>query len=531
MKAMFYNGVVYTGDCIVDTFIVEDNHFLFVGHYHDALKFMSEDDCFIDLNNKFVCSGFNDSHMHLLNYGSSLMNAQLTEYTDSLEKLCHYLKRFIVEKGLKEEEWVLGRGWNHDYFTDVNRMPNRFDLDNVSTSHPICITRVCGHCLVVNSKALECIGIDVNDENIDINMRNGIFYDDYLQKVYRAIPIPCKEDLKNMLRAASQSLNSYGVTSCQSDDYCTFRSISWEDINEAYKELVEENELTVRVNEQANLTCLNDLKEFYSQCYENDTGDTMFKIGPLKILGDGSLGARTAFLSENYRNDPTTRGMLCYDEKVIEDMICFANEKGMQIAVHAIGDQCLDVVLNAYEKALKQLPRDNHRHGIVHCQISRDDQLKRIKELELSVYVQTIFLDYDIRIVYDCVSAQLASTSYSWKTLLDSGVYVSNGTDCPVELPDPLRAIQCAITRKTLDGVGPYLENQSFTIKEAIDSYTKASAYVSFEENIKGYIREKYLADFVVLDKNLFDIDVNCVKDVRVLETYLDGKCVFRKMD
>ena len=528
MRTVYYNGQIYTGEEMQEAFVVEDDQFIFVGKNEEALKYNYDN--IVDLEGQFVCSGFNDSHMHFVNYGNVLSNALLTGCSDSLEHLCQYLKEFIEEHHFEKGSWIKGRGWNHDFFTDVKRMPNRHDLDKVSTEYPICITRVCGHCLVVNTKGLECLGIDVNDENVDESIRNGIFYDDTLETVYEAIPVPSKDDIKNMLKIASYHLNSYGVTSCQSDDYCTFRSVPWEVINQAYQELIDENELTVRVYEQANFVCLDDLKEFVEAGYYTGKGHNMFKIGPLKILGDGSLGARTAYISEPYRNDHTTSGMLCLEEKVIDEMVNYAHKHDMQVAIHTIGDKCLDVVLDAYEKAINEYPRGNHRHGIVHCQITRDDQLKRMRDLNLCVYAQSIFLDYDIQIIYDCVSDKLASTSYSWKTLLDSGVVVGNGTDCPVELPNALGGIQCAVTRKNLKGtLGPYLPDQAFSVDEALKSYTIAGAYTSFEEDIKGYIKEGYLADFVVLKDNPLSRDVDKIKDIEVLETYLGGNRVYKK--
>ena len=167
-----------------------------------------------------------------------------------------------------------------------------------------------------------------------------------------------------------------------------------------------------------------------------------------------------------------------------------------------------------------------HRHGIVHCQIMRPDQWEKIKALNLHVYAQTIFLDYDINIVKQRVGEELAQTSYCWKSLMDKGVTVSNGSDAPVELPDVMAGVQCAVTRRTLNGANEYLPNEAFSIKEAIDSYTIEAAKSSFEEDRKGMIREGMLADFVVLDQNLIQTEKEQLKDVKVLETYLGGKKV-----
>ena len=430
----------------------------------------------------------------------------------------------------------MGRGWNQDYFSDESRMPDRRDLDQVSLEVPVCAVRACGHCLVVNSKALEILGITAGTPQPDggrIGMDgegpDGRFFDNAMDLVYDRMPAPGKEDVKDMILAACRALNSYGVTSSQTDDYCAFRTVPWTVVNKAYRELEAEGKLTVRVYEQSNFASLETLKEFVEAGNKTGCGTDLFRIGPLKMLGDGALGARTAYLSRPYADDPSTCGIPVFSQETMDEMIGYANAQGMQAAVHAIGDACLDRVLNAYEKALKDHPRTDHRHGIVHCQITRPDQLERILKLGLHVYAQSIFLDYDIHIVKERVGEELASTSYSWKTLLKGGGTVSNGTDCPVELPDAMAGIQCAVTRKTLrDQVGPYLPDQSFTVQEALDSYTSAGAYASFEENRKGKIAPGMLADFVVLGRNPFETEETALKDIPVLATCLGGTMVYQ---
>ena len=203
----------------------------------------------------------------------------------------------------------------------------------------------------------------------------------------------------------------------------------------------------------------------------------------------------------------------------------------MQIAIHAIGDACLDQVLDAIEQALKEHPREDHRHGVVHCQVSRLDQLERIRRLQMHVYAQSVFLDSDNHIVNRLLRPELAASSYSWKTLLRSGVSVSNGSDCPVEPPDVMKGIECAVTRCSLDGTGPSLPREAFTVQEALDSFTFRSAEASFDENRKGRIREGYLADFVILGQDPFRCEPRQLHSIPVLASYLNGVCVYRMQD
>ena len=531
MKTVFYNACVYTGSLpLQEAFIVEDDRFILAGSNAEALAQAADEK--IDLNGAFVCAGFIDSHMHVISYGNALLCAPLHEHTHSLRDMIDCLRRTAPGRG----GWILGRGWNQDFFADADRMPNRWDLDKVSAEHPVCATRACGHALSVNSRALELLGITADTPQMDggeIVMENGqpngVFFDNAMELVSSRIPAPGKEDIKAMARSAAKALNEKGITSCHSDDYSSFHDMPWQTVSEALTELEASGELTVRIYEQSNFTTLETLRGFVEAGNKTGTGTEMFRIGPLKMLGDGALGARTAYLTRPYADDPSTRGLSVFTPEAFDEMIGYAHENGMQVAVHCIGDACLDLVLSSIRKALAKQPRSDHRHGIVHCQITRPDQLDTIVQNELHVYVQSIFLDYDLHIVNQRVGEEMASTSYSWKTLMDRGVTVSNGSDCPVEMPRPLAGIQCAVTRCDLGGAGPYLPHEAFNVQEAIDSFTKTGAYASFEENLKGQIKPGMLADFVVLGQNPFDVPAGKLKDIPVLQTWLGGKQVYAK--
>lgn len=531
MKTAYINGCVYTGQLpLTQSFLVEDGNFSAVGSNAEILA--CGPDHTVDLEGNFVCAGFNDSHMHLLNLGQALSVAPLHLYTHSLQEMLLCLQQRKPGRG----GWILGRGWNQDFFQDVKRMPNRWDLDKVSLAFPVCAIRACGHAMAVNSKALELLGITADTPQIpggEIVIENGepsgILFDNAMDLVYAAVPAPKKADIKAMLQAACGTLNSYGITSCQSDDYCVFQNVPWQVINEAYQEMEADGELTVRVCEQANFTNLPALAAFVEAGNVTGVGSDRFRIGPLKMLGDGALGARTAYLSQPYADAPDTRGLSVFTPDGFDQLIGYAHAHNMQVAVHCIGDACLDLVLSSIEKALAAHPRADHRHGIVHCQITRPDQLEKIAKLGLHVYAQSIFLDYDLHIVQERVGEKLANSSYSWKTLMNKGVTVSNGSDCPVELPNVMGGIQCALTRCDLNGNGPYLSGEAFTVQEALDSFTEAGAKASFEEAIKGKIKPGMLADFVVLGENPFDADPAKLNDIPILSTYLGGKKVYAK--
>ena len=532
MKTIYHSGRVFTGQLpLAQAFALEKGRFTAVGTDEEILSLCRPGDTLISLEGKFVCPGFNDSHMHLLNFGYAMENCDLSPCR-SLEELREALRRFSEQT----EGWILGRGWNQDLFTPATGIPTRQALDGVSRQRPVCIVRCCGHCLSVNSRALEVLGItapvpEIPGGSCDVDeagQLTGVFRDNAMGLVLSRLPAPSRKDLKRMMRNACAALNRCGITSCHSDDLLTFENVPWEEILAAYQELEAEGALTVRVCQQSQFLSADALRLFLDRGYNTGVGTGLFRIGPLKLLGDGSLGARTAFLSGAYADAPGERGIAIFTQQEFDDLIGLAHSRGMQVAVHAIGDGILDRVLSSYEKAFRDHPRADHRSGIVHAQITRADQLEKMAALGLHVYAQTVFLDYDSRIVESRVGNALASTSYSFGTMGKRGITLSNGTDCPVEPPQPLRGIQCAVTRQVLDGsVPPFRPEEAMTVEEALQSYTVSGAYASFEEKEKGKIAPGMVADFVILSADPFACPPEALSSLRAEATFLEGRPVF----
>ena len=343
---VYYHAHIYDNNATA--FVEDEGKIIFVGSDKEALQYSQD---VVDLNGKYVYPGFNDSHMHVVNYGKTLKNVMLTDYTSSLKEMLEELKRHV-----KEGQWLLGRGWNHDYFQDVHRFPTREDLDTISQDTPIVITRTCGHVCVANSKAIELACINNQDiSGGSYDLESGMFKENATFLIYDAIPQPTIEDIKEYILLAQKNLNSYGITSVHSDDFLSATS-NYKDALQALEELSQENKLTIRIYEQSQFLHLDSLKEFISNGYHTGIGNEYFKIGPLKMLGDGSLGARTAFLSKPYYDDPNTQGMAVYTQEELKAMFDYAHTHDMQIAIHAIGDGILDWVLEAYAKVLKKHP-------------------------------------------------------------------------------------------------------------------------------------------------------------------------------
>ncbi len=541
MRTLYNNGRLYTGDekrPEASAMVVEDGVITWVGENpEEAMGENRSWDESIDLKGRFVTPGFIDSHMHVVEYGKLLQEVSLADFTGSLKAVCHRVKEFIREKQVPEGAWVCGRGWNQDYFEDEKRFINCHDLDEVSTRHPIFLARACGHVVAVNSKAMELAGVtresaQPSDGRFQVDSLGeplGIFEENAISMVKDAIPAVTAEKVKEYILEAERALNSFGITSVHTDDFLSLNGGDYEMVLKAYRELEEEGRLTVKVCEQSQFEGLERLKEFVDKGYHTGSGSDYVKIGPLKIIGDGSLGARTAFLGAPYADKPDTRGIPVFSQDQLDEMISYANSHGMQAAVHAIGDGIMEQVVLAYEKALKEYPRKDHRHGIVHCQITTEALLEKIRDLSLHAYIQSIFLDYDSRIVEGRVGREKASKTYQFKTLMDMGCSVSNGSDSPVETPDVMKGIQCAVTRTSLDKTRTFLPDQALTLEEALKSYTVMGAWAAFEEERKGRIKEGMAADFVVLSRDLREVPLEQISQVRVEQTYVDGVLVFER--
>lgn len=530
MITRFENARIFTADRQnADCFVVKDGRFAFVGRKEEATKAFPEA-ASVDLHGRFVCPGFNDSHMHLLELGHVLGQAQLQEHTGSLQDVLSAVRAFADSH--PEEDWVLGRGFNHDFFADETRYPTRDELDAVCPDRPCLITRACGHVAIANSRALALCGIDERAPQVDggriccddAGRPNGALEENAILLVSKHIPTPDREGLKRRLLLAMENVAGYGITSVQSDDFCALE-IPFEEILAAYAELEAEGKMTVRVTEQCLLPDMETLNRFLESGYHTGWGSEWFRIGPLKLLADGSLGARTAWLRAPYADAPDTRGTAIYEQSALDALVLRAHSAGMQIAVHAIGDAAADAVLDAVERAQTTCPRSDARHGIVHAQIFTHEQAARAAKLNMHAYIQPIFLDYDTQIV-SLRLGERANDAYPAASLSKIGVTFSGGSDCPVEPANVLRGIQCAVTRMpvTRNSEAPYLPKEALTLDAALMAFTAYGAYASFEEDIKGQIKTGYLADFTVLGIDPFETEPRWINKIPVAGTYAGGK-------
>lgn len=529
---LFINGKIMTLDLnnsIFEAMAVEDGLIKALGTTNDILKLNKDDTIIYDLAGKSVLPAFNDSHMHLLEYAFTLSRVDLSK-AKSIQDIIDYMKAYIEQYAIPEGTLVEGYGWNQDYFIGESKFPTRDDLDRISKTHPIIITRACVHACVVNSRVLEIEGIDSKTQQVEggvfeikDNRCNGIFRENAMSIIKKVYPPVTKEVIKENILKAQPFLIQQGIVSVQTDDFGCVEN--YEDVIQCFRELDMEGKLKIRIYEQCLLKTKENLIDYLQKGYHKKKGTSHFKLGPLKILGDGSLGARTALLRNPYKDAPDTQGIAIYEKDYLLEYMRLAHDSGMQIAIHAIGDQMMELALDCFHQITNDNPRQNHRHGIVHCQITDKELLDKFRTWHILAYVQPIFLHYDLHIVADRVGEELASTSYNFKTLYDNGVITAIGSDCPVEPFHTMNNLYCAVNRKDLEGYpkeGFYPE-QKLSILEALRGYTNYGAYASFEEEKKGSLEVGKYADMIILNEDILSIDPMSIRYVKILKTYIDG--------
>lgn len=415
-----------------------------------------------------------DSHLHLLGLG----------YIQSMIDLSKFNSIDEISRVRSDKDFIIGRGWNQTDLVE-NRYINKDDLNKISKKKPVIFTRVCGHVLVCNDKAMEVAGITNESKRIDsgtFDYDTGIFTEDALALIYNILPKPSKEEIKECFIKGNELLMSHDVTKCASDDFSTLK-VPYELIIECLEEVYAEGKMQVELYEQVNLPTKELLLDFISKGYHKKKFNG-FRMGPLKLLADGSLGGRTAYLREDYADDPGNRGIKVFSDEELEELIYIADSNNMDVAIHAIGDGMIDIVIEAIYKAMKKTNRTHHRHSIIHAQLANKEQIKRMAGLGISAIVQPIFLNSDIAIVKERLGEERAKETYLFKTMYNEGVRVGFSTDAPVEGVDPEENIYCAMSRKSIKNpeLGQFLPEESFTYEEAMECYTTNNLWLSYDE-------------------------------------------------
>lgn len=535
MKTILHNGKFYLNEgCFAEAVLIDGGIIEAVGT-NDQIVALAPDAEKHDLLGKTALPGFIDSHMHLYNVGIIRGNIMLNNAA-SLAEIKDRTLAFINEHNPEKGTVLFGRGWNQDYFTGDKIMPTRHDLDAITTDYPLVFTRACGHVLIANTPAIEKAGVtrdtaqvEGGDFELDPDgSPNGIFKENAQDLISGALELePTIDDLKETLKSAMAYAAQNGITSVQTNDLYDEGAYP---MYTAYDQLAQEGNATVRAYLQCCFNSVEVYREFLSRGFVTGMGNDFRKIGPLKLFADGSLGARTALMRNDYADTPGTRGIRCIEPETLLEYVKLSKENNMQVAVHAIGDGAIEMVLDAYESVYPNGENPN-RNAIIHCQITDEGILNRFAKNNISALVQPIFLHYDMHITSDRVGDDLAKTSYAFGTMDKLGIHNSYGSDSPVEDLNPFENIYCAVTRKDLKGYpeGGWNGGEAVSVGRAIDHYTIDSAYNSFEEDRKGRIEAGYFADIVVLSDDIFTIPQSDIKNLKAVMTMVDGKIVYEK--
>ncbi|MBO4991880.1 MAG: amidohydrolase [Firmicutes bacterium] len=541
MKRAIYNAKVYVDRGVfAEAVLVEDGLIRKVGTSEEILALVADGDERMDCGGRTVIPGLNDSHMHLLQFGETLYQVNIDGVT-SIDDMIERCQRFLKEHPERCVNGIHAIGWNQDRFTNGDpRLPDRHDLDKISTEIPIVLERVCGHIVSSNTKAIEVLGIDGSSPQYpDGEFRigedgypNGIFTGNACNFVKSTIPDFSMEERKEILQAAMNYAVEHGMTSMQSNDVGT----TIMDIPGAFAlfhELYDEGLAKLRYRHQV---CFNDMNDFKYYLTEGEyvngkyPEDSWLTLGPLKLFKDGSLGARTAFMRKPYPGTTDNYGLEWIKQDEMMEYCKLAAKYNMQVVTHCIGDAAVEKTMDCYEQAFVD-GKNKLRHALVHCQITDEGLIQRIVDQDILVMAQPIFLGYDMKIVDQVCGEELASTSYAFGTLIRRGAHLSYGTDCPVEDCNPFWNIYQAVTRKDMDGKpeGGFRPAECVDVETAIDAYTVESAYAEFMEDKKGRIKEGMYADLVVLDKDIFTCDPMEIRDILPTMTMVGGKIVYQR--
>jgi predicted amidohydrolase YtcJ len=488
----------------------------------------------IDAGGRTVLPGMNDSHMHLSYVGEWLSTLDLTGARSAGEIIAR-AKKYLDAHPEAYERGILGVGWNQDFFDGEKRVLNRQDLDRISRDIPIVFRRVCGHSSAANSKAIEMSGLTADSPqpeggvfDIEDGEITGVFKENASRLVEQTIKPRSRAERKNFLRDGIAHCKRMGLTSVQSND--AKEETSGETFA-MFRELLAEGELQIRYRHQVTFldeSCF--LEHIRTERLDPSRLGDVLTMGPLKLFKDGSLGARTALRREDYRDDPGNRGVDCLPAEQMDRLCRIAADNGIQIMTHAIGDGAISQTLDAYAKITRE-GRNALRHSLNHCQITDMPLLRRIADMGVLVMAQPIFINTDLHVISGRAGKEMASTSYAFGTLHRLGAHVSYGTDSPIEDCDPFKCIYAAVTRKDLNGApqGGYNPDERVDVETAVDAYTYESAYAEFKENKKGRLKPGYFADLTIIDRDIFSIPPDEIKDVKADLTMTGGEVIFER--
>ncbi|MEW6061859.1 MAG: amidohydrolase, partial [Bacteroidota bacterium] len=558
---LILNATVYTVDdrnSIAEAIAIRGSRIVAVGSSKDIQnQFASQN--IIDAKGKTVIPGFIDSHAHLLGLGTALTELNLVG-TTSAEEIVHLVAERV--KQAKPGEWIRGRGWDqNDWGSGIGEkpFPTAAMLDKVSPNNPVILSRIDGHAIWVNTRAMNIASMQTDlNANVEggkilrdtFGKPTGIFIDNAETVIRNVVPEYTLDEKVHMYHRAFDECLKYGITSVHD------MGIDKVDFD-IYKKLTEQRQLPVRVYAFA----LGD-GELWQELLKSgpyvDAVHYQFALRGIKLYVDGALGSRGAALMEPYSDEPEHRGLITSAPEKIRLLTEQALEKELQVATHAIGDRANRIVLDEYEQASEKFPLKaaSARLRIEHAQVISREDIPRFKKLHVIPSMQPTHCTSDMYWAQARLGPERILGAYAWRSLLDDGNIIASGSDFPVEHPNPLYGFYAAITRQDKNGIprtaddvrqsfqlsadgisdpkkfeNGWYADQKMTREEALRSFTIWGAFAEFAASQKGSIEEGKLADVVILSNDIMKCPPKDILTTTVEATIVGGTIRYQRPD
>lgn len=540
---VLFNGNIYTVDKSNPTaqaIAIKGDRILLVGS-DEAAKALAHDKTeFIDLKGQFAMPGFIEGHGHFGGLGSSLINLNFLQSKNWEEIVQAVAER---AKTAQPGEWIIGRGWHQEKWDQTPQRqvlgyPYHDELSAVSPNNPVMLSHASGHSLFANAKAMEIAGITAETPNpvggeIVRDSRGeaiGVFEERAMRPIYEAYqaylntlsPEAKQQQWRKGIELAQQDCLKKGITSFQ-DAGSKFDEI------EKFKAMAENGELDLRLWMMVRHS-YEEMKDKLSGFPVINAGNHFFTSRAIKTELDGALGAYGAWLLAPYNDKKDFMGQNTTPVAEVKNIAALAMQHGMQMCVHAIGDRANRETLDICEAVFAQHPdKKDLRWRIEHAQHLDPADIPRFKQLGVIAAMQGIHCTSDAPFVVKRLGEERSRTgAYPWRSLLDAGAVINNGTDAPVEDVDPLPSFYASVTRRRADTGLVFFPEQKMTREEAIYSYTMANAFSAFEENDKGSLTKGKLADIVVLSNDLLKCPDEEILKTKVVMTMVGGRVKYR---
>jgi predicted amidohydrolase YtcJ len=523
--SIYFNGKIWTGDSAninASVIAIKGNQIVYVGEDANLVNATHK----IDLNGKMLAPGFIDNHTHFLSGGYNLTSVHLKDVKTKKEFI-ETIKNYC--RNLSGNDWILGGDWNNDAWG--GELPNKSWIDSVTGNHPLAISRYDGHMILANSNALQKAKLNNNAQTPfggtivkdKKGVLTGILKDEAMNPVMREVPAPTTKNFEQYLENASQYAVAHGFT--QVHDVGSYGG--WSEL-QTYQKAYKNHQLKLRVYAFVPLVDWGKLEDYIKQ---NGKGDDFLRWGGVKGFVDGSLGSTTAWFYEPYLDEPTTSGFPVTDTLNLKKWVIAADAANLQVVVHAIGDRANDYILNVFDSAIRINGAKERRFRVEHAQHMRTETMDRYFQLKVIPSMHPYHVVDDGSFAPKRLDDKRLQGTYAFKSLLDRNVPVCFGSDWTVGPLDAILGIYAATGRQTSDGKNPdgWYPDQKLTVEQALKCYTVNNAYGVNMENKLGMLKVGFLADFVILDKNLLDLTPDQIKEVKVLQTIVDGKIVYTR--